>query len=153
MKNYVLLGAMIVVLVLLLILSYMRRKKYSTEQEQMQNDVRKNDKIMTYSGIVGTVVDVFEEEGEKQLVIKTGHKNNYGFIQIDVKAVYGVVGKKADKAPANDKSEEKTESKSGEETAKVEIKEEVAPEAKEVKSDSKPKITKSTSKSTTKKTK
>lgn len=119
----------------------------------MQNDVRKNDKIMTYSGIVGTVVDVFEEEGEKQLVIKTGHKNNYGFIQIDVKAVYGVVGKKADKAPAKDKPDEITESKSGEEAAEVEIKEEAVPEVNEVKSDSKPKTAKSTSKSTTKKSK
>lgn len=115
--DYVIVIVLLVVLVLLLVLSYFRKKKYNQEVEKMQNEVKKNDKIMTYSGILGTVVDIFEEEGVKQLVIKTGHKNNFGFIQIDIKAVYGVVGLKEDvKAEKTEKVEtvEETEVKSSE---------------------------------------
>lgn len=107
--DYVIVIVLLVVLVLLLVLSYFRKKKYNQEVEKMQNEVKKNDKIMTYSGILGTVVDIFEEEGVKQLVIKTGHKNNFGYIQIDIKAVYGVVGLKDDAKVEKTEKVEKVE--------------------------------------------
>lgn len=127
--DYVIVIVLLAVLVLLLVLSYFRKKKYNEEVEKMQNEVKKNDKIMTYSGIIGTVVDIFEEDGVKQLVIKTGHKTNVGFIQVDIKAVYGVVGLKD--APRAEKVE-KTES------VEVEKTPETLPEPKPVKTEKKP---------------
>lgn len=125
--DYIIVIVLLVVLVLLLVLSYFRKKKYNDEVEKMQNEVKKNDKIMTYSGIIGTVVDIFEEEGVKQLVIKTGHKTNFGFIQIDIKAVYGVVGlKDAVKVEKTEKVE------------KVEPTEEVVVKEPETKAEPKP---------------
>ena len=55
--------------------------------------IKKGDKVMTDSGIVGEVVESFDEEGYKYFVLKSGKGENTGFFTVHGNAIYYVFGK------------------------------------------------------------
>ena len=77
----------------LLVMSAMKKKKAVAQTQEMRNELKKGDKVMTDSGIVGEIVDSYEEEGYKYFVLKSGRKENTSFFSVHANAIYYVFGK------------------------------------------------------------
>ncbi len=98
--NIIALIIIVVLLVGMMIFSYMRKKKYNNELGQMRKDLKIGDKVMTDTGVVGTLVDTYEEEGYQYFVLKSGAGNHFGYFAVHANAIYYVFGKdKAEKKP------------------------------------------------------
>jgi preprotein translocase subunit YajC len=67
--NYILLGLMFVVMYLLL---FRGPRKKQQQHKQMVQQLEKNDRVRTIGGIIGTVVDVKEDE----ITLKVDESNN-----------------------------------------------------------------------------
>lgn len=91
---------LIVLLVALFVISGMKKKKFNQEINQMRDELKVGDKVMTDSGIVGEVVDSYVEEEYKYIVLKSGKGDKTGFFTVHANAIYYVFGreqKQADK--------------------------------------------------------
>lgn len=84
---------LIVLLVALFVISGMKKKKFNAEMGQMREELKKGDKVMTDSGIVGEVVDSYVEEEYKYFVLKSGKGDNTGYFTVHANAIYYVFGK------------------------------------------------------------
>ena len=93
MTETILLVVLIVVLIGLMVASYMKKKKYNNSLADMRDQLAIGDKVMTDSGIVGEVVDSYEEDGFKYFVLKSGKGQNTGFYAVHANAIYYVFGK------------------------------------------------------------
>ena len=71
----------------------MKKKKFTAEMSQMRDELKKGDKVMTDSGIVGEVVDTYSEDEYKYFVLKSGKGENTGFFTVHANAIYYVFGK------------------------------------------------------------
>ncbi len=116
----ILVVVLIVLVVALFVISYMKRKKFNTTLNEMRQELKNGDKVMTDSGIVGEVVDSYIEEEYKYIVLKSGRGNNIGYYTVHANAIYYVFGKNTDTdkekvtvkvTPKEEKFEEKTEEK------------------------------------------
>ena len=77
----------------LLVMSAMKKKKAVAQTQEMRNELKKGDKVMTDSGIVGEIVDSYEEEGYKYFVLKSGRGEKTSFFSVHANAIYYVFGK------------------------------------------------------------
>ena len=93
MGEIILLVVLVVLLVAMFVMSYIRRKKYNQGLSSMREELKKGDKVMTDSGIVGEVVDSYTEEEYKYFVLKSGKGNNVGYFSVHANAIYYVYGK------------------------------------------------------------
>ncbi len=91
----VLLIVLLALVVALFVVSFLKKKKFTTELNGMREELKKGDKVLTDSGIVGEVVESFVEEEYKYFVLKTGKGNNTGYITVHANAIYYVYGKEA----------------------------------------------------------
>ncbi len=139
MLEIILVCVLIVLLVALFLISGMKKKKFNAEMGQMRDELKKGDKVMTDSGIVGEVVESYVEDEYKYFVLKSGKGENTGFYTVHANAIYYVFGK-----------EQATEKKVvvAPKVVKPEVKaEEPKPEVKaETKTEQKPATKKSTKK-------
>ena len=125
-------GPMEIVLIVLIgvliiaypIMSYVKNKKDRQKMQEMTNSFKKGDKVLTASGVYGTIVDL-HRDGEKTIVtIETGAGAHKGYISLDALAIYQVLSSemeapKAEEMKEEEKKEEKVEQ---EETAAAEKK-------------------------------
>lgn len=129
MIETIILGVSIVILIALMVVSYMKKKKYNTSLTDMRDQIIIGDKVMIESGIVGEVVDSYEEDGFKYFVLKSGRGQNIGYYAVHSNAVYYVFGKdnqvnttakeeKKEEKPETDKKEEKPQAKKNKKTSK-----------------------------------
>ena len=93
MLEIILVVVLLVLLVALFVISNMKKKKFNAEMGQMREELKKGDKVMTDSGIVGEVVDSYVEEEYKYFVLKSGKGENSGFFTVHANAIYYVFGK------------------------------------------------------------
>ena len=93
MLEIILVVVLLVLLVALFVISSMKKKKFNAEMGQMREELKKGDKVMTDSGIVGEVVDSYVEEEYKYFVLKSGKGENSGFFTVHANAIYYVFGK------------------------------------------------------------
>ena len=84
---------------LMLVMSAVRKKKVAEQTSEMRADLKKGDKVMTDSGIVGEIMESYEEEGYKYFVLKTGKNENVSFFTVHANAIYYVFGKENLTAP------------------------------------------------------
>lgn len=98
-----------VVLVALFAIQYVRRNKYNAGLNELRKDLKTGDKVMTDSGLVGTIVDFYEEENYRYVVLKSGKGENIGYFTVPANAIYYVYGKDFDKT---NKPQEKAKSDS-----------------------------------------
>lgn len=89
----ILLVVLIVLLVAMFVMSYIKRKKYNQGLSSMREELKKGDKVMTDSGIVGEVVDSYTEEEYKYFVLKSGKGDKVGYFSVHANAIYYVFGK------------------------------------------------------------
>ena len=166
--QWVLPAVLLVLVIGIFILNYFKSKKANENMQQVINQLKVGDNVKTYSGFYGKIVEITETTDGKVAVLQTGTEGNYGYISIDMNAIYAIDEKKPvlldaegnvvdETKPAEVKDEnaepvkeEKTElvNEDKVETVnedKVETQEEVEPVKEE-----KPKTKKSTKKSTKK---
>ncbi|MFA6860758.1 MAG: preprotein translocase subunit YajC [Clostridia bacterium] len=73
-----------------------RQKKYRESAEKLVSELKVGDKVKTYSGMYGTIVEIQNLDSGKVAVLKTGTENFVGFYSIDINAIYSVVDLKTE---------------------------------------------------------
>ena len=116
----VLMLVILLFLVVLMVFSYMKRRKFNTQLQQLRENIKIGDKVMTDTGVVGEVVDVITEGEYKYFTIKTGSGNNIGFLKIHSNAVYYVYNNDTPKYATNASDEDETDNTESVATASVE---------------------------------
>lgn len=86
---FVLLGLIIV----LYVVSFVRKKKYNEQSQNMLNTLKPGAKVKTYSGFYGTIVSVKETTDGKVLLLEMGEGTKVSYTTIDANAVYGMDSK------------------------------------------------------------
>ena len=94
----ILVVVLLVLLVALFVISSMKKKKFNAEMGQMREELKKGDKVMTDSGVVGEVVESYVEEEYKYFVLKSGKGQNTGYFTVHANAIYYVFGKEQKEA-------------------------------------------------------
>ncbi len=91
--NLILMIVVIVLIVAMFTISFIRKKRFNNDLTAMRSDLKIGDKVMTDTGVVGELVDTYEEEGYKYFVLKSGKGNNVGYFTVHANAIYYVFGK------------------------------------------------------------
>ena len=89
----ILMIAILAFLVVLMVLGYMKRRKFNTQLQDLRDNIKEGDKVMTDTGVVGEIVETTTEGEHKYFVIKSGTEKNFGFIKVHANAVYYVFDK------------------------------------------------------------
>ena len=105
----------LIVVIVLLIIAYpimvsSRNKKERQKLDEQTNSLKRGDKIMTTSGIVGTIVDLHQEGERKIVTIETGTAKNKGYMSIDAYAIYSILNDNFASNDAENKNQPKVES-------------------------------------------
>ena len=98
--------AILAFLVVLMVLGYMKRRKFNTQVQELRDNVKVGDKVMTDTGVVGEIVDVSTEGEHKYFTIKSGTAKNFGYIKVHANAVYYVFDKNEPKYATTEKDED-----------------------------------------------
>lgn len=115
-QHWVLIGLIVILVIAYPLLTNMRNKKENERLIEQTNSLKRGDKILTRSGVYGTILEVRQEEnGAKTVVFETGNDKYKSYMTIDAYAIYAVLNDKPEtkeeikiKEP---KVEEKTETK------------------------------------------
>ena len=85
---------LIVVIVLMIILypvmASARTKKERQRMEEQTNSLKRGDKVITASGIYGTIVDLHQEGNNKIVTIETGTGKHKSYVSVDSYAIYSI---------------------------------------------------------------
>ena len=147
----------LIVFIVLLIIIYpilisSRNKKENQRMQEQTNSLKRGDRVLTTSGVYGTIVDLHLEEDKKIVTIETGTDKKKGYISVDAYAIYTVF--KDEEAVTEDKP---NDVKSNEEKKivedKVDKKEEENIASQEIKTQQKEQSPEKTEKKSTKKSK
>lgn len=127
-ENWILPGILLVLCIVLFVLYYFRNKKYQQNAETMSNNLKKGDKVKTYSGVYGTIVEIVQSDDGKIVTIETGNGKHKSYVSYDIRAVYAI---NEPEKPVETKTETKVEEKAAE-TKSNEQKEEKVEQVEEV---------------------
>ena len=89
--------AILFFLVLLMIFGYAKRRRYNNQLQTIRDNIKKGDKVMTDTGVVGEIVDISTEGEHSYFTIKSGTAKQFGFIKVHSNAVYYVFDKETPK--------------------------------------------------------
>ncbi len=87
--NYVLIGVVALLLVAMPILMSQRNKRESQKIQEQTNSLKVGDKVLTTSGVYGTITELKFDDSKKIVVIETGGKNK-SYMSVDAYAIYTV---------------------------------------------------------------
>ncbi len=126
----------LIVFILLLVIAYpliitRRNKKESQKLTEQTNSLKRGDKVLTTSGVYGTIVDLQMNEDKKIVTIETGTDKKKGYISVDAYAIYTVFSDEIQKAVEEKKAEVKKTELNGENKTETTEKEEVKDEVLE----------------------
>ena len=98
----ILLCTIVILVVMYPILTRIRNKKDIEKLQQQTDNLKVGTKVLTTSGIYGTVVELREENERTLVVIETGSKDKKGYLAIEAFAIYTVFDeeKPTEKLPA-----------------------------------------------------
>ena len=126
-ENWILPGILLVLCVVLFVLYYFRNKKYQQNADQMSNNLKKGDKVKTYSGVYGTIIEIVQTDDGKVVTIETGTEKHKSYVSYDIRAVYAI---NEPEKPAEEKVEEKPAQKVEEKKEEPKAEEKPVEEAK-----------------------
>lgn len=129
--QWILLGVLGLLIICYPILMLRRNKKESQKFNEMQNSLKRGDKILTNAGVYGKIIDLKQDGDAKKVIIETGDGKNVSYLTIDAYAIYTILNDKPVEEPK--KVEEKKEVKKADEKASKGKSEEVKTEVKAVK--------------------
>lgn len=149
-QDFILPGILLVLLVVSAVMAFMRRSKYAQSAMEMKNNLKVGDKVKTYAGMYGEIVEIKDaNDGSKYVILKSGEGEYVSYYSIDIEAVYGIdykddVDEETEEVADNEKVDELAKAEEPAEEVKSEetkINGEVKEEVKEKKT-RKPKTTK-----------
>ena len=70
------------------ILMHFKNKKETTRMQEQTNSLKRGDKVLTTSGVYGTIVDLHLDGDKKIVTIETGTEKNKGYMSFDAYAIY-----------------------------------------------------------------
>jgi len=105
----VLMLAILLFLVVLMVLGYLKRRKFNTQLQDLRDNIKVGDKVMTDTGVMGEIVESSTEGEHKYFVIKSGNETNFGYIKVHANAVYYVFDKETPKYATNESEEDEDE--------------------------------------------
>lgn len=100
---------LIVIIVLvgaLFLLAFLRGKKRNAELKNVRDNLKQGDKVMTDTGVVGVVDELFKDGEYNYVVLKTGRGEHVGYFTVHANAIYYVFEDET-KKPAEPIVEEK----------------------------------------------
>lgn len=80
----------VVLLIAYPVMMYSRNKKENQRMQEQTNSLKRGDKVLTTSGVYGTIVDLHLEEDKKIVTIETGSDKKKGYISVDAYAIYTI---------------------------------------------------------------
>ena len=85
----------LIVFIVILVICYpilisVRNKKENQRMHEQTNSLKRGDKVLTTSGLYGTIVDLHLEGDKKVVTIETGTDKKKGYFSIDAYAIYTV---------------------------------------------------------------
>lgn len=104
-----------------------KNKKETQRMTEQTNSLKRGDKVLTTSGVYGTILEVRQDGTSKQVTIETGSGKYKSYMTIDAYAIYQVTNDKPlETAKDVTKSDEKKDDKKedNKEEVKAEVKEE-----------------------------
>lgn len=137
--NYILIAVVVLMLIALPIMMNQKNKRETQKIQEQTNSLKVGDKILTTSGVYGTITELKFDDAQKLVVIETGGKEK-SYMTIDAYAIYTVFKSEEEirkEEQAKLEAEKKEKEKKEEKTAEVEVKEEKKEEPKDEKEPSK----------------
>ena len=140
--NYILIAVVVLMLIALPIMMNQKNKRETQKIQEQTNSLKVGDKILTTSGVYGTITEIKFDDTQKLVVIETGGKTK-SYMTVDAYAIYTVFKSEeelkaeqqakleADKA----KEQEKKEKKEHKKEENTEVKEETEVKAEEPKTE------------------
>lgn len=86
--SWVLLGVLALFLIISPFLMKARNKKEMDKAQKMIDSIKKGDKVMTASGVIGKAVSFDEKDGFKTITIETGDEKHKSYMTLDINAIY-----------------------------------------------------------------
>ena len=118
--NYILIAVVVLMLIALPIMMNQKNKRETQKIQEQTNSLKVGDKILTTSGVYGTITEIKFDDAQKLVVIETGGKTK-SYMTVDAYAIYTVF--KSEEELENDK-QAKLEAEKAKEQEKKEKKEE-----------------------------
>lgn len=122
--NYVLIAVVVLLLVAMPIFMNSRNKRETQKVQEQTNSLKVGDKVLTTSGVYGTIVELKFDDSQKMVVLETGGKNK-SYLSVDAYAIYTVFKSEAElkkeaeaKAEAEKRALEEAETKTAEKKSK-----------------------------------
>ena len=137
-SSWIMPGILLVLVAILFVIYFLRNKRYQQNSDMMVNNLKKGDKVKTYSGVYGVIVEIVENEDGKIVTIETGTDKKKSYVSYDIRAVYAINEPPKVEEPVAEETkaeevvaaEAETESKV-EEVPAEEVKEEVVAETEQ----------------------
>ena len=114
----------LIVFIALLIIIYpilisTRNKKENQRMQEQTNSLKRGDKVLTTSGVYGTIVDLQLDDDKKIVTIETGTEKNKGYISVDAYAIYTIFKEEDTANEAEKSTQSKHEDKNDKEALNV----------------------------------
>lgn len=93
--NYVLIGVVVLLLIALPIMMNARNKRETQKIQEQTNSLKVGDKVLTTSGVYGTIVELKFDDSQKVVVLETGGKTK-SYLSVDAYAIYTVFKSEAE---------------------------------------------------------
>ena len=111
-----------------------KNKKETQRMTEQTNSLKRGDKVLTTSGVYGTILEVRQDGTSKQVTIETGSGKYKSYMTIDAYAIYQVIKDQPietakDVTKSDDKKEDKKEEVKEVKEEKVEKDEVTQPES------------------------
>ena len=120
--NYILIGIVVLMLIALPIMMNQKNKRETQKIQEQTNSLKVGDKVLTTSGVYGTITELKFDDAQKLVVIETGGKTK-SYMTVDAYAIYTVFKSEEElKREAEEKLRLEQEAKQKEEQEKWEKK-------------------------------
>ena len=120
--NYILIGIVVLMLIALPIMMNQKNKRETQKIQEQTNSLKVGDKVLTTSGVYGTIKELKLDDAQKLVVIETGGKTK-SYMTVDAYAIYTVFKSEEElKREAEEKLRLEQEAKQKEEQEKLEKK-------------------------------
>lgn len=86
---YVLIAVVALLLIGMPIMMNARNKRETQKVQEQTNSLKVGDKVLTTSGVYGTIVELKFDDTKKMVVLETGGKNK-SYLSVDAYAIYTV---------------------------------------------------------------
>ena len=79
------------------IMIHSRNKKENQRMQEQTNSLKRGGKVLTTSGVYGTIVDLHLDGDKKIVTIETGTDKKKGYISVDAYAIYTIFTEEEEK--------------------------------------------------------